>query len=249
MTHFYLIFYTFIIFFASLSAATEQTAPPSGHDEELFLQAQHYYTIAQYEQVLATYQAIKHKGRAVFHNMGNTFYYLNNPVEALAHWRRALPGASRTEYDALVKAHALVTGDATFASPAPRLLHRAFNPFSLFALQILFLACWYLCFFLLWRYKRTLPIWCILIGSFLGTLISGYGIWLKYTEQSYPYAIVRVESTPLFAGPDTNYHHLQTTSLLDELMVTEEIPGWCRVTRYKDGHTGWIQHNDITIVK
>lgn len=242
-----------VLFYTTLMLVPYTYAAPQ-HDEELFLHAQQLYRAGEYSHALATYQSMKQKGPAVFHALGNCSFYTNNPVDALANWHRALQGASRAEFDALQAARAVLIQTTTEKTTTPTsslrfTIERMCSPYSLLTMQLLFLLFWYLLLFMLWRNKRDIWFWCIISCLCACIVLSGYSVWIKYQEQWYPYAIVRAETTPLLAGPNTNYHQIHTVSLLDELRVYKEIPGWCCVTQRKNGQSGWVQHNDITIVK
>jgi hypothetical protein len=52
-------------------------------DQETFLQANNAYSKKDFKQALYLYQHIENKGAAVWFNMGNCWYYLEQYAEAL----------------------------------------------------------------------------------------------------------------------------------------------------------------------
>lgn len=225
-------------------------------DEELFLQGQSYYQKGEYEQALACYTSMKHPGRAVFYNRGNCYKYMNKPVEALVSWHRAQKGATYKEYDALKAAMDDLkkeVGSSTHAKSLGKTVRDYFNrlyvPFSLGTLQIILLFLWYAFFLLIRYYKRSVFLFLCLLSALAGIFLVGSGVLIKYQQMWYPYAVVRVETGSLHAGPDSNYHVLLPVRLADELRVREKIPGWCRVELYNGVGTGWIEESAIEIVE
>src|SRR6185369_5044389 len=73
------------------------------NNEERFLSAIDAYKHEQYERALDLNESIPDKGRAVLFNMGNCYWELNKPIDAVVCWRRAQRGAPRAEYDAAQK--------------------------------------------------------------------------------------------------------------------------------------------------
>lgn|GEM_PF-4171217 len=226
-------------------------------DEELFLQARQHYEAGECAKALDCYKAMKQKGRATYYNMGNCYYHIDDPVEAMACWSGAQKGASYQEYDALT--HAISTLEQQYLPDQykprqwgriiGRFFDRTFSPFSLLAMQLLFLISWCsLCIFVYWR-RRGKLFFLILIMLAIMVLLLGGGLLSKYNRYVWnKRAIISMDNALLLSGPHTQYHVICALPLIDELVVRERIPGWARVESCRVAKSGWIEDNKIRVI-
>lgn len=258
----------------SVGVIPDKVANKVQRDEELFLQGNSFYQQREYAQALSFYEAIKHKGRAVFYNRGNCYYYMQKPLEAFVGWCRARKGATYKEYDASVAACCALKEELSSGAYGGQLsgvgsttqgklctgsfFERLYTPISLLALQILFGCLWYVFFLVLFFYKRVvrgrsrfkrsglflLYLLCILMSMFF----MGFGVVTKYKKEWYPHAIVCVPQASLFAGPHKKYPVLRVLPCMEEVVVREKISGWCRLD-INNTSGGWIEDTKIEIVE
>ncbi len=220
--------------------------------QELFLRANKCYERNEWQKAVDTYDAIGRKGRAVWYNMGNCLYKLHQYPDALVCWKRAQKGATAAEsYDITRNIHAAVcklgkTEHDTWWERWYNFIQRGAGFFSLLTLQLIFLLAWFLLFFgARWWVKQR---WYFSQALLLvvGVLFSGTSLFVVYRAHQYPVGIVLKKRVSLFAGPNQDYHVLDTVHCADEVKICEEHPGWYKVLCH--GTLGWIAAADVKVV-
>ena len=94
---FYHILYS--IFFVFLAT----TILHAGSQEEIFLRANKLYQQHKFQDALTLYNTLSHKGPAVWENIGNCAYYLEDYSHAIAYWYRAQRYINSPQYAILKK--------------------------------------------------------------------------------------------------------------------------------------------------
>ncbi len=219
----------------------------AGNEEELFLRANKCYEKHDCKQALALYQSIEHKGRAVRYNMGNCFYHLGDYPQALTCWKQAERGAAYAEccdiaHNQLSLAHKL--GKKIVYTWWQRLYiyiaHRVAS-FSVLFLQLLFLACWFSLFFI---FNRS-GIKKFSVFIFIATVFVGASLGVKYKQETERIAIV-MKKTPVFVGPDQNYHELAQLDLADQVTIEGEQNSWYKIKHVAG--VGWVESEAVQII-
>jgi tetratricopeptide (TPR) repeat protein len=215
--------------------------------QELFLQGNKEYEKGDFSQALSHYKAIKNKGAAVWYNMGNCFYHTHNFVQAIVCWQRSLPGASAALYaDAqhnCAQAYQKL-GKSMEDSWADTIVDYA-HGMPTIVIQILFLFCWFLIWFILVQWQKTWIINCLIVLLLLSSLYLGSILWYRYQRQ-LQYGIITDGTTPLYVGPHTQYHTLGTIDSGQKVLLMQKRSDWYKVA--KDGVCGWIPASAIEVV-
>jgi len=221
----------------------------SGSGEEFFLRANKYCEQHDWSQALTLYKSINQKGSLVWYNMGNCCYHLKNYTEALIYWKRAEQGASYTVYVQSKQNQHILARQLNRVVPVVwiRQLYELFVynllGIPLLFLQILFLLCWSL-FFFLKRYWSKTFFSAALIMMMLSGLV-GTGIVVKY-KQMNKIGIIITDSAKIFAGPSQEYHVLDVLNYIDQVTIQNVKPDWYKV-KYATG-VGWVVADVIQVV-
>jgi len=220
-------------------------------DEELFLSGNKYYEQKNYDKALHSYQMMNKKGRAALYNIGNVYFYKGDYAQALVYWSRAEVGATIAEYNCIKKnkEHVLtLMGKAKDQS----LLVTLFNlckdtlPYiSLFFLQILFLMCWYMLFFLS-RYYHTKVKKMMLSSLCLLMMLCGVLLGVYYTNECSRNGIIVIKEGQLFAAPHKDFHKLCPVVYADNVKIKEVKEGWYKI-QYAD-MIGWVEADVVQII-
>ena len=220
----------------------------AGNVQETFLKGNAAYLAGNIDDAIKFYKSMEPKGPAVWYNLGNCYYGNGDYPQAIVYWSRAQKDAPWRDntmlesyivqaYDQLGIAH-----DVSLMTSMHILIKRVSALFSMFVLQILFLCCFVLLFYLL-RCKR------YYIVTVLSSLVIIIGVLciVKYREQKYPYGIVTKSSISVYAGPGQDYARLTEARMLDRVRVYESRDGWLKVKINQFGY-GWIQFADLAML-
>lgn len=228
-----------------LCSAAESVAHSS---RSIVARASAAYQNEDFEIAKKEYASLSSKGPGVWFNLGNCEYELGNYPEAIIAWKRAQGGAScnllhRIDtqiIDAYEKAGVAYKQSATFSFLDWGV--RCIHPFFL---QFLFLLCWYLLWILIIT-PRQIPFKTIYY-VILGVLIACSGLFLMryYTLNVYRSALV-VKRGQLLVGPHEQYDALNELSLLQDVQIREERPGWYKVAT--NDQMGWVMADSIETI-
>jgi len=221
----------------------------SGSGEELFLRANKHCEQHDWSQALTLYKSINQKGSFVWYNMGNCCYHLKNYAEALIYWKRAEQGTSYTIYvqskhnqrilaRQLNRVVSVVWTQQLYEFFVYNLLG-----ISLLFLQVLFLFCWSLFFFLKRYWGETFFSVALIMVTLSGLV--GTGIVVKYKEMN-KIGIITSDSAKIFAGPSQEYHVLDLLNHIDQVTIQDVKPDWYKV-KYATG-VGWVAADAIQVV-
>ena len=222
----------------------------AGSDEESFLRGNKLYDQHNYDAALASYDMIAHKGRAVLYNMGNCYYHKNNYSQALLYWTRAERGATAAEVGIIAhnKQQMLQKmGKNNDVSRTDRMWYffYSFLPyFSLFCLQLLFLLCWYLLMFCVYKNGRTKKM--LSGGVLVIVMLIASTLGVHCIQKSIETGIVIKKQVACFVGPNKDFHRSCSLDYTDHVVVKEKREGWYKV-QYS-GNIGWVEADAIQIV-
>ncbi len=222
----------------------------AGNDEEFFLRGNKYYAQKEYDSAFQAYDMISKKGRAVFYNMGNCLFYMQDYSRALAYWSRAEVGATPAEYQHIVrnKEQALkkigTHKELSLWEKAVRSAGGVLPYVSLFLLQLFFIIFWW-GFVFIARTKRTGSKKIIL--SCLSCCLGVFGFMLGvYSLKNSPNQALVVKQATLFAGPDKSFHVLSPVAYAENVTVKQAREGWYKI-QYTD-MIGWVEADVIQII-
>ncbi len=217
--------------------------PLSGaREKEQFLRGNKFFKEHAVDQALKEYQEITHKGPILWYNIGVCHEEQKDPLQALVAFLRAQKGASYsllesidTRLEVVQKKLGLSPGSEfeTFALYCSAL-------FSLFWLQLLFLALWWTCALFSWL---TVPVSRLVKGCLIAAMI-GVGflmlvVWLVSVRDT---AIV-IKDSALFIGPNTEFHTVGEVRPGQRVTIKKRTTEWFKVKTEK--LSGWINTSDI----
>lgn len=212
-------------------------------EQELFLQANELYRGAYYADASEKYEALAHKGYAVWFNLGNCAYHLQEYAAAYAYWLRAEREAPIKVLQALEHNFVRLKQVAGIEAQQSR-LQRLVKKISPFGVQLCWIISWCLVWYMAstarWRMRRLI---LLLVGAL--TIICGILTVASYYIWKQQYGVTRHETT-LYAGPDERYHKVGTIDNISAVLVQGRRDVWCKV-RYKD-LVGWMPEHDLIMV-
>lgn len=217
-------------------------------NEELFLKAHQNYIQKDYATALQHYQLIPNKGAAVWYNMGNCAYKMNDFKAALAYWNSAEHVShdvqqlkaiwlNQKKLAQKIDKEIMVTTKKTYRATFP-FYYLKIIPMSF--LQLLFLSVWFIVWFLIYRRKKKLVPLMVLVNG-----ICGVGLLIKQ-EYCQEIALVAMPTAYVYAGPHKSFHQVGTLDMLTEVAVNEQRNDWCKIKNKKI--VGWMLTDSITKV-
>jgi hypothetical protein len=216
-------------------------------NQELFLQANAAYAAHDYTAACALYEKITNKGPVTWYNMGNCAYQLKRYSDAYLYWKKSEQGASWVLLqDAEHNCHLLRPVPSTswysHIQECARMII-IWSPF--WWLQIVGMVLWILFLFLYLR-RLLRPVQGMLL---LLVCCCGIALNSKYSSMSTKVGIVKQPETPLYAGPNSQFHHIATLDALSEVRVVQQQAGelgWYKIA-YQD-QVGWIPADSVASV-
>lgn len=211
-------------------------------NQEQFIAAHALYDAQQYQKALDGYDAIADKTSAVWYNMGNCAFQLEQYDLAVLYWRKAERGAPAELQKHIIRnmQHAAQhIADLHHKQPhaiAHHQLKQWLLPFSLLFWQLIFLVLWALfmlaCAYYMYRARG------LVLAMLFGVVgVSGVLLYHRHTYAAHQYAIT-LQATDLFVGPNKEYHALTQIPSGSEVRLLEHREGWHKV-RYRD-LVGWV---------
>lgn len=228
-----------LFFVLQIFAATPRT---------LFQQAGTAYKAGDFDKAVQLYASIDPKGPAVWFNTGNCHYALKQYQDAIVAWKRARQGASWQMMHAIndnIEAGYAALGLSHEKSGIVSLFDWAAQRISPLLMQLLFLLCWYLLFFLI-IVKRSLPlVWVYTAVLIFFLMLFGYILVMQYTQYRYKKAVV-VKKTALLVGPHEQYDVVKQVSMMHDVLIQDTQAGWYKVAT--QDATGWVSADALELM-
>lgn len=229
--------FLFLLFFTLHSLVHAQ------NNQEVFLQANQAYEQNDFKQALQLYDSITYKGAAVWYNMGNCYYALENFVDALVYWRRAQQQFEPKVYHA-AEPNIGILADKTGYTQSPSLIDRLKKLSvhgSLLIWQLVFLIIWVL-LFILFKFKRRL---LLLAANSCAVVLLAILLTVKYNDMTRHYGIINDDAS-LFIGPGEHFSAQAKLPKMHEVVVGKKVAGWYNVA-YADG-SGWVPVDKVSLI-
>lgn len=216
--------------------------------EEIYLKANRYYTQKDYDQAVQLYESIHNKGSAVFHNLGNCYWYLERYKDAYIAYTRALKDCAAIDYSILkeqkMQSYELWTGTKELSKSLYQKIMIVIEFFTLFQWQIIFLLIWIILLFAL-RFlssgtKKSLVIGllCLVIGVLFFVLYYAY-------HNSNPQAVI-TSQTKMFVAPRADVYASQEVISGQKVFIMDLRKDWTKVDM--NGIIGWVQNSDYELL-
>lgn len=211
-------------------------------DEEIFLRGNQLYNQEKYADAFATYQRIGKKNNAVWYNMGNCFYLLQNYQNAYAFWRKAAKSCSTNQYDMAMAnirtAEQRLGKKRTFVEK----IWFTIDGWQPLIMQLTFLFFWCILFWRapVWYQKRKKILLSMLV---LCLSVAGVALGLKYYQMQRTLGIIIHDQVSVFIGPNNEYQVIDRLTSGTEVAIVEQRERWIKI---KNKQTkGWIARENI----
>ena len=214
----------------------------AARERETFLKGNKLMREGNVQEALKEYTEITHKGPTLWYNIGVCNYQQENFLTALIAFRHAERGASSNNLKCIMNAVEQVQnklGQPHDTTTIVR-LKKYSSYFSLFWLQILCIALWWLSLGVMWNRKKYKPIFMLVLWIlFLWSLFTVISVWWVNSRN---YGIVLNESS-LFTGTSTEFHEVGKVAKADQVTIKNQNDGWYKVKA--DKVTGWIPVSNV----
>lgn len=243
-----------VILFISVSVFSQ--------NESLFKSATAAYNAGKYEEAIKNYSEIIENGQhsaALYFNLGNSHYKLNQIAPSIYYYEKALlldPNDSEIKNNLSYARN--MTVDSIETLPTNTITEFYDSIIGLFSFnQWGYLAIIFMCLFVLlyiafyyFKYARRKRI--ALISSILALLISLISVvfgFMAYTdfEANQP-AIVFADEVVVKSEPNKRSQEVFRLHEGTKLQVSEELNDWSKI-EIADGQTGWLNSEDIKLLK
>ena len=224
--------------------------PLSAHKQEEFLRANKLYVQGEYSTALKIYASLDDKGYGVYYNMGNAYYKKGDYLSALVQWKKAQRVARgvqlRTVVENIQRAEEKLL---VLSDPFSHQMVHFFGPYVSYLPMIVMQFLWLLFMLLLLisglRYSGHTR---ILRTVFCGMILASIGgtMALKRHLHFPGGALVADKSTPLFAGPNNQYHQVALIGKGNQVCICQYSDDWCKVTF--GNKVGWILSSDVIVI-
>jgi tetratricopeptide (TPR) repeat protein len=213
--------------------------------QEDFLRANQWYLSGDYLKAKKFYDSIENKGAAVWFNLGNCCYHLEQYPEALAYWKRSLKtGGKRWRDDVLYNCqHVQEVLSVQQPQKWSELLTRVVADHSLLWWQLVLILLGIIGTAMLFLYKKRKKVPVVVFFVVLCITTSCLGI--KYWHLSQEHAIVAYESG-LMAGTDERFSKIAILKKGLEVFVIQKQEKWTKVVTNEGA--GWIMADALITI-
>jgi len=220
-------------------------------DIDYFRQANEYYKTANYQQALDSYYKIKNKNSAVYFNIGNCYFKLNQKGRALYFYRLAKsinPLNSKINENIRMVRTARQDKFLTKKNTLSALIENFINSYSLrFAFILFSLFLWLTCIFTVLRIFYKKRIFTILIIVNLLILFGAF-IFLSFKLFEPDEAILIENNVSLKAEPLENAAELAKLNDATEVKIINYLKNWVEVI-VAETHKGYLPKTSLFILK
>jgi tetratricopeptide (TPR) repeat protein len=209
------------------------------HTQELFLTANQLYKEEDYQKAYETYKAIALKSSAIWYNMGNCAFHMQDYARALVYWLLAVPQSSAQQINAIqYNIEQLRTHGITYQFP---FVMNMIKYGSLLLFQLILLISW-LVLIIGWWYRRYKMM--ILISSIMGVALMGI---YAHVESRKEQAVVKEKKgIVLYSGPDSAFAQVATVPYATVAPIENRTSSWICL-RTAQG-TGWTQKDQLYLL-
>jgi hypothetical protein len=202
------------------------------NNQELFFQANQAYLSGDHQAAIELYESMGNKGPAVWYNMGNCYFALQDRLQAQIFWSKAYACGNHSIMK-LAQFNLEQLAQSSESQSISDWLYDMSAQYSLMFWQLLFIIVWMALIYALCIMRRLLlssiPVVLVLVFSVI--------LMVKYTVATRDIGIICRES-PVYIGPNEHLHQRSTISAGCQVAVVQALDSW-----YKIQHgslVGWI---------
>ncbi|MEH6745661.1 MAG: tetratricopeptide repeat protein [Maribacter arcticus] len=234
----------------------------TAQSNKLFDEATAAYNSGEYEKAIGFYTDILDDGEhsaAVYYNLGNSYYKLNNIAESIYFYEKALLLSPNDEEVKTNLSYAQnMTIDAIDTMPETGLskLYKSvtgkltFDQWAYLAIALIII---FVLLYILFYYANssTLKRWSF-IGSILALFICIIAIVFAFIQRSdfkdLQPAIIFAEESSIKSEPNAISQQVFVIHAGTKVNVLDQLDEWNKI-KLADGKTGWIQKNELKLLK
>jgi tetratricopeptide (TPR) repeat protein len=234
----------------------------TAQSNKLFDEATAAYNSGEYEKAIGFYTDILDDGEhsaAVYYNLGNSYYKLNNIAESIYFYEKALLLSPNDEEIKTNLSYAQnMTIDAIDTMPETGLskLYKSvtgkltFDQWAYLAIALIII---FVLLYILFYYANssTLKRWSF-IGSILALFICIIAIVFAFIQRSdfkdLQPAIIFAEESSIKSEPNASSQQVFVIHAGTKVNVLDQLDEWNKI-KLADGKTGWIQKNELKLLK
>ncbi|MEH6760210.1 MAG: tetratricopeptide repeat protein [Maribacter arcticus] len=234
----------------------------TAQSNKLFDEATAAYNSGEYEKAIGFYTDILDDGEhsaAVYYNLGNSYYKLNNIAESIYFYEKALLLSPNDEEVKTNLSYAQnMTIDAIDTMPETGLskLYKSvtgkltFDQWAYLAIALIII---FVLLYILFYYANssTLKRWSF-IGSILALFICIIAIVFAFIQRSdfkdLQPAIIFAEESSIKSEPNASSQQVFVIHAGTKVNVLDQLDEWNKI-KLADGKTGWIQKNELKLLK
>ncbi len=213
-------------------------------DQEKFIQANHLYNQKQYEYAIEMYESITSKGSAVWFNIGNCYYQLQEPLNALVSWQRARSGASYHETNDIISNSKKAYEMLNMSYEASARYYFDLLPPSWWQIGILI---WLAVLMILFcTYYRRMTSYYKQIALCMSIVLGMFGSYYLTYWVSHPYGYIMHHDVWLRSGPGDQYEQQSScayAALFDVQLIKKE---WYKIIC--NDKIGWVNAKDVQVI-
>jgi len=219
----------------------------SPNNQELFLEANELYYAEKYQEALKKYDSIAHKGYAVWYNMGNTAYQLDNIIDALVYWKRSQKNANRIWFEKAqehidkVRRRLQIYESDSIVQKIKRYIIFYIDYIPLFFWQVIFLVLVILFFYFIWKFGFRYLFVLIILGTMIITLTMA--LYIHFEQKQIRSGIITNNNEAVYIGRNEEFAIQKELSKGVEVFIADKQNGWYKI---KDNSiTGWVKESGI----
>ncbi len=216
------------------------------NNEEVFLNANKLFHEQQFQEALQLYDSLPQHSWAVYYNKACCFFHLDNYVQALVYWQRALKNGGYS-YKALIDDYCLRAREKlnvhNACSSWNDSLYCATKKIPLFFWQFLFLMMLYALFFLYLSYP-SMSLWRFFSLLIMTLLLLSILIFKHY--YAHKQSVIVLEPSALYAGMDSSFSKVIEVPKGSMVSAFSRYKDWAKV--YYHGKVGWINLSTIEFI-
>lgn len=245
---------TLIILFTAVLCAAQ--------NNQLFEQATEAYNAGEYEKAISYYENIltneKHSA-AVYYNLGNSYYKLNNIAESIYYYEKALllsPNDKEIKTNLSYAQNMTIDAIDTMPETGLSRLYKnitgklTFDQWAYTAIGFMLL---FVLFYILFYYSNfSTRKRFTFIGSIVALFLCIISILFAYIQRNdfdqYQPAIIFAEESVIKSEPNDTSAQVFLIHAGTKVNVLDQLDSWKKI-KLADGKTGWIKKDELKMLK
>ncbi len=242
-----------IIYKLLLLTVFAMTLVAKQNNREVFLQANNLYKQGDFKSAYKLYKKIPNPGARVSYNLGNCAYQLEDFGYAMLYWKRAEKDWGFFDRSELIQNIDLLKQKILGKRESENKLFESFRFYKnyslsllrsapLFAVQILFLIFWIICFlYIRFLFKRNKKFLITILFIFMAVL--GGLFVMRYSLDFKHYGIVLSKEVKILSGPGDSFQMLGILPQTAQVRIQRDSDDYYKIKFQR--LIGWVSQKDV----